>query len=64
MDEPDLEDWQSGLYEVGDGAAVPKLSAAVVQSWIARTGGVCQGVPKPWYPSSQPVGTAHGSHRR
>ena len=51
VDEPDLEGWQSGLYEVGAGTPVPKLSAAAVQQWIASSGGACQGKLVPWRPA-------------
>ncbi len=51
VDEPDLEGWQSGLYEVGTTAPVPKLAAASVQQWIA-SGAACQGAPTPWEPPS------------
>jgi hypothetical protein len=51
VDEPDLQGWQSGLYEVGTTAPVAKLSAAAVQGWITRTGGACQGTLVPWEPA-------------
>jgi hypothetical protein len=51
VDEPDLDGWQSGLYEVGTGTPVPKLSASVIQSWLASTGGACSGKLVPWRPA-------------
>jgi hypothetical protein len=51
VDEPDLQGWQSGLYEVGAGTPVAKLSNASVQGWLASSGGVCQGKLQAWRPS-------------
>lgn len=59
VDEPDLAGWQSGLYEVGTGTPVPKLSATAVAQWLARTGGACQGRSTPWYPTAAPLAARH-----
>jgi hypothetical protein len=52
IDEASLAGWQSGLYYVDRSA---KISAGVVHDWIASTGGVCQGQPRPWTPQGLPV---------
>ncbi len=52
VDEPNLAGWQSGLYEFSPTTPVPKLSAAVVGSWLAHTGGACQGQMSSWRPAA------------
>ena len=52
VDEPNLAGWQSGLYEVGTGTPVAKQSAQMLQSWLAKTGGACQGTLRPWRPTT------------
>jgi hypothetical protein len=52
VDEPNLAGWQSGLYWLGPTGPIPKQSAQVVQSWIAATGGACQGKVVPWRPAA------------
>ena len=51
VDEPNLTGWQSGLYWFSAGTPIPKQSAQVVQSWIATTGGRCQGQIVKWRPT-------------
>jgi len=60
VDEPDLEGWQSGLYEVGTGTPVPKLAAVSVQHWLTRTGGACQGKVSSWQPAAPGAALAEG----
>jgi len=66
VDEPDLQGWQSGLYEVGAGTPVAKLSATAIQGWLAASGGACQGKLATWTsaPDPPPVPTAkHTPHK-
>jgi len=63
VDEPDLEGWQSGLYEVGTGTPVPKLAAASVQAWLTRTDGACQGKVSAWRPGTASPVTAEGVNK-
>ena len=48
VDEPNLEGWQSGLYNADESA---KSAAQTVRAWIARTGGACIGAVQPWRPT-------------
>ncbi|HUY71382.1 MAG TPA: hypothetical protein VMV08_04020 [Gaiellaceae bacterium] len=52
VDEPNLAGWQSGLYEFSPVAPAPKLSATVVVTWLAQTGGACQGKMTSWQPTA------------
>jgi Cellulase (glycosyl hydrolase family 5) len=52
VDEPNLSGWQSGLYFYGDPTPTAKESAGVVGSWLAQTGGACQGRMTAWHPAS------------
>ncbi|HWE81787.1 MAG TPA: hypothetical protein VG265_09060, partial [Gaiellaceae bacterium] len=51
VDEPNLAGWQSGLYMFSATTPIPKLSATVVGSWLAQTGGACSGKMTSWYPA-------------
>jgi hypothetical protein len=51
IDETDLGGWQSGLYYSNE---TPKLSATTVRTWLATTGGKCQGPLHPWKPAKTP----------
>jgi len=61
VDEPDLQGWQSGLYEVGTTTPIPKLAAATVQGWIQQTHGACQGKPDPWRPAAAVAAPKRGN---
>jgi hypothetical protein len=52
VDEPNLAGWQSGLYMFSATTPIPKLSATVVGSWLAQTGGACSGKMTSWYPAA------------
>ena len=53
VDEGNLAGWQSGLFMVSPTAPIPKLSAIRRSaSWIAQTGGACQGKMTSWRPTA------------
>jgi hypothetical protein len=47
VDETDLAGWQSGLYFADESQ---KQSAPTIRSWLASTGGTCQGTKMSWKP--------------
>jgi hypothetical protein len=65
VDEPALAGWQSGLYWFDPTLPVAKQSAGVIQSWIAKTGGACQGKVVKWRPAplKPPVSKPPKKHR-